>query len=844
MFIEELVKEIYEDKYFNELYDKLCNLFVRTTFSFQTEKLTVKELKDILRFADILSNSQESLAKNKSYKIISLLKKAYEGNKIYKAYSIAILKKISNFPALDNCDDIALPIDREIEYGLKKIEYKIPVGKGYFTPAQYKIYEMIKKSSFFSFSGPTSMGKSFIIKQFIMEKIQTDPFIKGFCILVPSKALIKQYLLEFKKALNELNITRFNVLTTPNILEFAEFEENNFIFILTPERLLNLLSSTKQIQLDYLIIDEAHKLFNDDDRALTYYTSIDYCITKFKFIKVIMSSPLINNPDIYANMYYKREAASIRTLETPVSQNLFYIDTFESTIDFYDNKEYHFNISKIKKLHTTNGILYGIGKGNSLIYVNSTNQMIEEAMSLCTYFEENNIDILNNQEKIKLKEVCELIAKILHPKYYLIECLKLGIGYHYGNLPIIIREQVEELFKDGTIKYLFCTSTLLEGVNMPAKNVFILSDKIGRKNISKIDFWNLAGRAGRLGYEFYGNIFCIKTKENMWKHKEIFEEKNEIRAEDKLKYTLNKKNKEIKKIIEDNEIRQDISKQEKYINYISNLIQIDSIAEQDTSMIKQITEIDNGTVNDCRTFKNEVDIDVLNANRSIDIKVQNRVNNNLFMEKMPTIINTKVCFSILSNMYNLYRWDIKEKNLQKKGVLKYIALLMAKWINDMPLSRIISQTIQYYDKNNKEVWVNNQPIGVFDISNKSHINILINQTINDIEHILKFDLEKYFNHYYMLIKSKYGEENIGSNWAMNLEFGTRNNKNIILQNNGFSRYCANILLNKYKEYLVFEDDILKTIKSDITKTQAVSNSVLKNELFKWFGIKNIEIKDM
>ncbi len=144
------------------------------------------------------------------------------------------------------------------------------------------------------------------------------------------------------------------------------------------------------------------------------------------------------------------------------------------------------------------------------------------------------------KEKAKVNQVCELIAKIIHPEYYLIECIKLGIGYHYGNLPLIIRERVEELFKNGTVKYLFCTSTLLEGVNMPAKNVFIFSDKIGRKNISKIDFWNLAGRAGRLGYEFYGNIFCLKIKENMWKHKEIFIEKDDISAQDILKDTLKK----------------------------------------------------------------------------------------------------------------------------------------------------------------------------------------------------------------------------------------------------------------------------------------------------------------
>lgn len=847
MFIERLVNEVYEDEYFNELYEKISKLFMKTTFKFKYEKLTTKEFKDILRFADILSNSKEPIAKNKAYKIISLLKNAYEENEVYKTYSFAILKKLSNFPALNNCENIELPIEREVEYELKKEQYEIPIGEGHFTPIQYKIYEKIRESNFFSFSGPTSMGKSFIIKQFILETILKNNFVKGFCILVPSKALIKQYLFEFNKALNDLkknniNVNNFNVLTTPNILEFVEFEEDNFIFILTPERLLNLLSCSTKIQLDYLIIDEAHKLFNDDDRALTYYTSIDSCMTKYKNIKVIMSSPLIKNPDIYGDMFYKKDLIAMSTSETSVSQNLLYVDLIKKTLDFYEDEKYTFNISNIEYMNNVEEILYKIGKGYSLIYLNSKAQMMEHAINLCNYFKDNKIELLNLEEKSAIGEVCELISKNLHPDYYLIECLKYGVGYHFGNLPVIIRERVEELFKKGSIKYLFCTSTLLEGVNMPAKNVFIFSDKIGRKNISKIDFWNLAGRAGRLGYEFYGNIFCLRLKENMWVHKEIFIEKNDITGKDILKETLKKKNKEIKEILIGKDIKEDISKQEKYINYMSNIIQIDTIGKQDTSIIKQISELDKDTLEICKNFNNKVDIDVLNANKSIDIKVQNRVNANLFINKMPSIINMDSCFFFLQHMYNLYSWDIKEKNLKKKGSLKYMALLMSKWMNDMPLNQIIQESIQFNHKNDRKLWVNNQPIGVFDINDRSHINILINQTIDYIEHILKFDLEKYFNHYYMLLISAYGEDNIGSNWAMNLEFGTRNNKNIVLQNNGFSRYCANILLKNYKEYLLFKNDILVSIDIKILQKDILKNSVLEHELKAWMNMKNIDIR--
>lgn len=79
---------------------------------------------------------------------------------------------------------------------------------------------------------------------------------------------------------------------------------------------------------------------------------------------------------------------------------------------------------------------------------------------------------------------------------------------------------MEALYEQKAIDYMFCTSTLLEGVNLPAQNIFILNNTIGLRKFTDVDFWNLAGRAGRLSKELSGNIICVRLDSNKWNVKE------------------------------------------------------------------------------------------------------------------------------------------------------------------------------------------------------------------------------------------------------------------------------------------------------------------------------------
>ncbi|MGL4875606.1 MAG: DEAD/DEAH box helicase [Clostridium sp.] len=806
--IERLAEDAFSSEYYKSLYKKVIRCFCGEVLPLKESNLSNKELRDVLRFADIFSNSKNEKMRNLSYRIISLLNDKYSKDITYIYYSNAVLKKLDNFPALKKTHQILMPIEREIEHIRHKDMLKSPIGEEYFLPNQYKIYDYMINNKSLTFSGPTSMGKSFIIKQFIF-KVVKDGNNKNFCVIVPTRALIKQYVSDLNKEIGKNS--NYKILTNANILEFINVNEYNYIFVLTQERLNVLLYGKYRIHIDYLLIDEAHKLFDEDIRGLTLFSSVDSCISKNRDIKIFFASPLIQNPEIFKVTYNNEKLHEYKSNESPVNQNLFYIDISEQKMEYMDDGEVIWRGKWKPNSFGKNKLYYKIGKDNSnIIYLSSKEKVIEYANSFVEYITKDSVNIISKKDREEIDQVCSMIESNIHKDYYLIRALRHGIAYHYGNIPTIVRESIEDLFKRGIIKYIFCTSTLLEGVNLPAKNIFIMANYKGRSKMSSLDFWNLSGRAGRLGYEYYGNVFCVNdnNSKRAWKDTSMLSEKYKIKVEDKLEVNLKKKNKVLTEIIKNASPTEDINKNDKYNNYLSNIIQIDSVSNSNSTIIKKLSEVDNGIIEVCPSKEENINYDVINSSKNIDYKIQKELFNNDNLRVWDNHINYDTCVDILNYMYDKYRWDLKESRLQKREKLEYVAFLMTAWINGSQLSEIIGLSIEHYKRKRKSIRLFNGKLVMFESYNIMHINVLINKIIYEIDSILRFDLEKYFTNYYNILVSKYGEDSVGINWSLYLEFGTRDIKNIILQNAGFSRYSSIILLKKYSNYIIYDDKVL------------------------------------
>ena len=97
-----------------------------------------------------------------------------------------------------------------------------------------------------------------------------------------------------------------------------------------------------------------------------------------------------------------------------------------------------------------------------------------------------------------------------------------GVAYHHAGLAPIVKEFVEFLFLNRHIDILFATETLSLGINMPAKSIIIDSsfkyDGLKTRLISKSEFLQLTGRAGRRGIDSkgYAYINYDKRVENSW----------------------------------------------------------------------------------------------------------------------------------------------------------------------------------------------------------------------------------------------------------------------------------------------------------------------------------------
>lgn len=813
--IQKMSEKAFKDNYLKELIYKLEENYSNKLFNSLYFTLTEIEINHLLRFSDILCRSDNSQHRNLSLKIISLLLELEEvkNTEYFRIIAVNTLVKLGNFPSLQIID--ANQEFMEIEeirndFILKTTFQNSPLNQP-FTDAQYDVFEKMKQRNHYSFSGSTSFGKSFIFEAFTRYIIKEHNRTDNIAFIVPTKALINQVGNRLKKITNDFC---YKVITTPIIPKIFLNQDNKYIFIFTAERLISYFMEKDNPKIDYLFVDEAHKLLSKKDTRtpLLYHSLV---LAKRKSVNIFFASPNIPNTDVFLEMINNSTEENIAIIESPVTQNRFFIDTISDysfmISDFGKDiilPKFNFDNNRINNLKK---VLNTFSKNRqSIIYCNTVDKTIQTAIEFA-----NCIDTIDLKE---IKEVIDLIDDKVHHQYFLKKCLKKGVAYHFGGIPEEIKLQIERLYKEGLIKFLFCTSTLLEGVNLPAKNIFILSENIGSGKMTDIDFWNLAGRAGRLSKDISGNIYCVNlyNQNGYWKESKerisILRNKQIKKVEPQI---LSKKNDNLYKNINNYFERKEYTnkslsnEKKKIIEMYGNILLFHDSINSDSVLKDKFIDNNINSISLLKKIRTSLKVpsEILAKSIGINIVSQNRIAT-FKVPELPKTTKYEDCLEVLNILYTQYKWEQTESSgrnpmIKHVNQLRYYAILMESWINSKPLKVLIQKTIDFYYNNGNERDIYIRKDGIikaikFDKQNEFLINKVINDVVEDLENILKFKIKNYVSNYQALLRNK-GSISNDIDWESYIEYGTTENIIIEIQNLGFSRNIAIFLRNNYAD---------------------------------------------
>lgn len=824
--------DIDSNEYLNEIHEKILFNYALRLFQLETKgKVKEFDLLDALRFADLLSksNHQEASVRHKMWaqEIIVLLNELYPDNSLVKLYAGSVFSSVGNHRGLQkiNADykDISTFERVFAQYRSDYLTIPADTEKKFFSE-QKLAYDHLDAPCF-SYSGPTSMGKSFIMRMFIKDEIVLQGAQKNYALIVPTKALINEVRSSIINDLND-NLKKRNYRVVSAASDIALEEEHNYIFVLTPERLLYLLISRPELQIDYLFLDEAHKLSGKNSRGPFYYKVVDMLLKRPKKPHFIFASPNIPNPQVYLRLMNDvieyNDESKLASTYSPVIQVKFLLDLLGQKVSVYnEHTQSVIKVADIKAANTSlkTMLLYFEAKNmrlpedkrsQTIVYYNGRSKAIAAARDFA-----DSQGVMEKHDP-ELDALSRDITREVHGDYYLAGMIKKGVAYHIGYLPASIRTRIETLFQSGKITTMFCTSTLLEGVNLPADNLFITDNKIFRSAMSPVDFRNLIGRVGRISYNLYGNVFFVSEEKSV-KPEDYIEMLQTPVPEQDLSITTNPKvlKKVEKQYVVDilksgssvipqrvNAEGEALQSEESYVmmRKFGLILLRDIMEDRDSLVRKEFSDLLSvADENDIRAkFSDSPTLPDDDINTSVDQtkRLIKAIRDGL---EYPPCNNGGFRYAdvieFLNKLATIFEWDTYEKSsLGKEPLRRWYAVILCQWMEGTGLSFIMKKAIEYRRDHPDNFYVSAyQPPTTYNDRSKEHRNIVFAETLEVIENIILFSISNYFLRFSNEYRKIHNVAEFDNNWYEYVEFGTTNPLTILLQRNGFSREVATFI---------------------------------------------------
>lgn len=497
----------------------------------------------LLICASALTPEPDEAAQDTVLRIAQGCLRSQQSTNEQQAAAILLLDRVGNQPAISLMRDRDHNILTSIEatssalvldaLGRRaELTVRLPSGEVLeVNPFQKSFWELVSVNDWVSVSAPTSAGKSYIIREWMFSKLRDATHAK-LIYIAPTRALVEEVSAVFRSRFGG----SVGVHTIPWDPDITAYDRQ--VFVLTQERLHLLHQRLPMFAPTLIFVDEAQKI-SDGTRGILLTQVLDEALRRNPNVPLVFASPLSANPEVllHSPALPRRKAALVGETVT-VNQNLIFVNQVRrqprryNLSLVYDGEEEPVGEVELplapdgvgQKVPLIAAAIGGNSTGN-LVFANGPAEAEKFARTIFNALSEESGDASD-----AVQELIDFSEGVVHKRFQLATFAKRGVAFHYGKMPLVLKAKVEDLFRRGDIKYLVCTSTLLEGVNLPCKNIFLRSPHKGPKShMPMSDFWNLAGRAGRWGKEFQGNIFCVDTSDSRaWPEKPGKRERSSI----------------------------------------------------------------------------------------------------------------------------------------------------------------------------------------------------------------------------------------------------------------------------------------------------------------------------
>lgn len=348
---------------------------------------------------------------------------------------------------------------------LARAAHKAPGLKGvYFHAVQREVFSLLQNGSNLVLSAPTSFGKTLLVDALIATR---NP--QSVIIVVPTIALLE----ERRRRLN--NIFPGYQIVTQAFQEIAT--DAPHIILGTQER---ILERQDLAETELFVIDEFYKLdlTRNDLRAKTLNLLLARYIHTARQVYLL-------GPSLDSNPVEEKSStfSFFKTEYSPVTANIINVEPSGTDPD------------------TLVRVLNDLRQDSSLVYCRSPKSARTAAQDV--------VSRGYGRKDEELSQIAAWLRQNYHPQWYLADALERGIGIHHGRVPRAIASLMVHLFNDHKLDVLFCTSSLIEGVNTAAKNVLIYDKYLDNRKLDRFTFNNIKGRAGRMFRHYVGNIFLF-----------------------------------------------------------------------------------------------------------------------------------------------------------------------------------------------------------------------------------------------------------------------------------------------------------------------------------------------